>query len=162
MNKARKLWCKLFCGVFENVPSFHPHFCELKLMRFYRIPVATIAKRFRMDEADTWLFKEQDKWARQLSPSPAHQGTLENSTWHEDSTVLLNNLQFDPIVPQWGRQATAHSRVIDWINSLIPNRWIEYWCLVSPDHKRKTQSASTAQRFNPLSTLKLQFQIVVL
>lgn len=93
---------------------------------------------------------------RQLSLSPIHKGTLENSTWHEDSTVLLNNLQFDPIVPQWGRQARAHSRVIDWINSLIPNRWIEYWCLVRPDHKRKTQSASMAQRFNPQRTFKLQ------
>lgn len=87
---------------------------------------------------------------RQLSPSPIHQGMLENSTWHWDSVVLLNNLPSDPIVPQWGRQAAAHSRVIDWINSLIPNRWIEYWCLVSPNHRRKTQSASTAWKFNPL------------
>lgn len=113
-----------------------------------------------MDEADTWLFKGQDKWAKTASLSPIHQGALENSTWHEDSTVLLNNLQFDPIVPQWGRQATAHSRVIDWINSLIPNRWIEYWCLVRPDHKRKTQSASTAQRFNPQCTFKLQSPVL--
>lgn len=87
---------------------------------------------------------------RQLSPSPIHQGMLENSTWHWDSVLLLNNLPSDPIVPQWGRQAAAHSRVIDWINSLIPNRWIEYWCLVSPNHRRKTQSASTAWKFNPL------------
>lgn len=49
-----------------------------------------------------------------------------------------------------GRQAAASSRVIDWINSLIPNRWIEYWCLVSPHHRKKTQSASTAPKFNPL------------
>lgn len=55
-----------------------------------------------MDEADTWLFKEQDKWVKTAFPIPIHQGAFENSTWHEDSTVLLNNLQFDPIVPQWG------------------------------------------------------------
>lgn len=43
-------------------------------MRFYRIPVATIAKRFRMDEADTWLFKEQDKWAKTALPIPSPPG----------------------------------------------------------------------------------------
>lgn len=50
--------------MFENISSFHLHFCELKLMDFYCIPVVTIAKCFRMDEADTWLFKEEDKWVK--------------------------------------------------------------------------------------------------
>lgn len=124
-------------------------------MDFYSSPVPLLPNAsYGWDRA--WLFKEQDKCAKTAFPIPGHQGTLENSTWHEDSTVLWNNLQCDPIVPQWGRQATAHSRVIDWINSLIPNRWIEYWCLVRPDHKRKTQSAPTAQRFNPPCSFKLQ------
>ena len=43
MNKVKKLLYKLFCGVFGSTASFHPHFCELKLMDFYCTPVVTIA-----------------------------------------------------------------------------------------------------------------------
>lgn len=42
-KRMKKLLSKLFCGVFGNIPSFHPHFCELKLMDFYCTPVVTTA-----------------------------------------------------------------------------------------------------------------------
>lgn len=95
-----------------------------------------------MDEADTWLFKEQDKWAKTAFPIPNSPGSAWefHLTWGQHCALKQSAVWSDcsPV----GRPATAHSRVIDWINSLIPNRWIEYWCLVRPDHKRKTQSAS--------------------
>lgn len=74
-------------------------------------------------------------WKFHLTPGPLC-ALKQSPVWSDCSPV--------------GRQAAASSRVIDWINSLIPNRWIEYWCLVSPHHRRKTQSASTAPKFNPL------------
>ena len=74
-------------------------------------------------------------WKFHLTPG-LHCALKQSPVWSDCSPV--------------GRQAAARSRVIDWINSLIPNRWIEYWCLVSPHHRRKTQSASTAPKFNPL------------
>lgn len=74
-------------------------------------------------------------WKFHLTPGPRC-ALKQSPVWSDCSPV--------------GRQAAARSRVIDWINSLIPNRWIEYWCLVSPHHRRKTQSASTAPKFNPL------------
>lgn len=76
MNKVKKVLNKLFCGVFGNSPSFHPHFCELKLMDFYCFPIVTIAKCFHMDKADTWLFKEQDKWAKTAFPIPNSPGNV--------------------------------------------------------------------------------------
>lgn len=42
-KNMNKLLYKLFCGVFGSIASFHPHFCELKLMDFYCTPVVTIA-----------------------------------------------------------------------------------------------------------------------
>lgn len=77
-------------------------------------------------------------WKFHLTPGPLC-ALKQSPVWSDCSPV--------------GRQAAASSRVIDWINSLIPNRWIEYWCLVSPHHRRKTQSASTAPKFNPLLSL---------
>lgn len=62
--------------MFENISSFHPYFCEFKLMDFYHIPVVTIAKCFPMDETDTWLFKEKDKWAKTAFPIPNSPGNV--------------------------------------------------------------------------------------
>lgn len=76
MNKVEKLLCKLFCGLFENIISFHLRFCELKLMDFYCIPVVITAKCFRMDKADTWLFKGQDKQAKTAFPIPNSPGNV--------------------------------------------------------------------------------------
>lgn len=45
-------------------------------MDFYCIPVVTIAKCFPMDAADTWLFKEQDKWAKTAFPIPNSPGNI--------------------------------------------------------------------------------------
>lgn len=45
-------------------------------MDFYSIPVVITANRFRMDEADTWLFKEQDKWTKTASPIPNSPGNV--------------------------------------------------------------------------------------
>lgn len=105
-----------------------------------------------MDQAGTWLFKEQDKSSETVSPSPNAPGNAHEFHLTLGQRCALKQSAVWSDCSPVGREAAAHSRVIDWINSLIPNRWIEYWCLVSPDHRRKTQSASTAWKFNPFDS----------
>lgn len=60
----RKTWISLL----RVLP--YPHQCKASGSQLH----SPIADHFSMDEADTWLFKEQDKWAETAFPIPNSPG----------------------------------------------------------------------------------------
>lgn len=130
------------------LPPFPQHFRPFWLLRLL---IALVWMR----QVPGYL-KGRINGLRQFSPSPNSPGNAQEFHLTLGQRCALKQSAVWSDCSPVGRQAAAHSRVIDWINSLIPNRWIEYWCLVSPDHRRKTQSASTAWKLNPLTPLAKQ------